>query len=197
MMMLSIAFALGFIGYLPLGNINLTVVQLSVNDTRKRLLTFIAFASFMEFVYCFLCLMGLDLLLQQEELVKFLSWLGVILFVVLGVMSFLYKETDSPAKTSDFKRGVLIAIFNPLQIPFWLVWGVYLMQNHILKSETLMIAIFSLVCTLGTILILYLYAIAGKKIVDKLRVNRIWLNRFIGMLLIVLAVLQTVKLLRA
>lgn len=197
MMMLSIAFALGFIGYLPLGNINLTVVQLSVNDTRKRLLTFIAFASFMEFVYCFLCLMGLDLLLQQEELVKFLSWLGVILFVVLGVMSFLYKETDSPAKTSDFKRGVLIAIFNPLQIPFWLVWGVYLMQNHILKSETLMIAIFSLVCTIGTILILYLYAIAGKKIVDKLRVNRIWLNRFIGMLLIVLAVLQTVKLLRA
>ena len=195
-MMLLIAFALGFIGYLPLGNINLTVVQLSISDTRKRWLTFIAFASIMEFIYCFGCLMALDFLLQQQELVKFLSWLGVVLFVILGVLALLYKETDSPVKTSDFKRGVLIAIFNPLQVPFWLVWGVYLMQNHILKSETVLIALFSLVCTIGTVLILYLYAIAGRKIVEKLRVNRIWLNRFIGALLIVLAILQTIKLLR-
>lgn len=193
--MLLIAFALGFIGYLPLGNINMTVVQLSVSDTRKRWLTFIGFASLMEFVYCFLCLTGLDLLLQQAELVKFLSWLGVALFVVLGLLGLFYKEPDTTVKTSDFRRGILIAIFNPLQIPFWLVWGVYLMQNHILKSEILTIALFSLVCTIGTILILYLYAIAGKKIVERLRVNRIWLNRFIGALLLVLAALQSWKLL--
>ncbi len=196
-MMLLVAFALGFVGYMPLGNINLTVVQLTINDTRRRWLTFIAFAAFMEFVYCFACLMTLNFLLQQDALVKFLSWLGVLLFVILGVLALLYKETDSPIKTNDFKRGVLIALFNPLQIPFWLVWGVYLMRNHILIPETWLIAVFSLVCTIGTVLILYLYAIAGKKIVEKLRVNRIWMNRFIGVLLIVLAILQTVKLLRS
>jgi len=191
-MLFFIAFTLGFVGYLPLGNINLTVVQMSVGEEKRRWQAFILFAALMEFIYCFGCLYGMQMLLKQPQLITALSWSAVVIFFLLGIFSFLHKPTEH---SSGVKRGILIAILNPLQVPFWLVWGVYVMQNGWVKQEALSIAMFSFVCALGTIAVLYTYAIAGKKLVEKLNVNKILLNRFIGSLLIILAVYQTVKLL--
>ena len=69
------------------------------------------------------------------------------------------------------------------------------MQNGWVKSEVPSIALFSFVCSVGTIAVLYMYAVAGKKVVEKLNVNKILLSRFIGSLLIILAIYQAVKLL--
>ena len=192
-MLFIVAFTLGFVGYLPLGNINLTVVQMSVSEEKRRWQTFILFAATMEFIYCFGCISGMQRLLAQPQLVIYLSWSSVAIFFLLGVFSFLHKSGSS--LSSGVKRGILIAVFNPLQIPFWMVWGVYVMQNGFVKSELCSIALFSLICAIGTIAVLYMYAVAGKKIVEKLNVNQTLLNRFIGSLLIFLAIYQAVKLL--
>jgi threonine/homoserine/homoserine lactone efflux protein len=194
--MIAIGFILGFVGYLPLGNINLSVVQMSVGGETRKWQLFILFAAIMEFIYCFGCLYGMDRLLQQPKLIIFLNWSAVAIFLLLGLYTFLH--TFRPQKTSNssgLRRGVMVAIFNPLQIPFWLIWGVYVFQNGWVKSEAFSIAFFSLLCSLGTIAVLWLYAVAGKKLVEKLNVNRNILNRFIGSLLIVLALFQTIKLL--
>ena len=192
-MLFLIAFSLGFVGYLPLGNINLTVVQMSVSEEKRKWQAFILFAAIMEFIYCFGCLYGMQMLLKQPQLINALSWSAVAIFFALGLFSILHKP-DS-AHSSGVKRGMLIAIFNPLQVPFWLVWGVYVMQNGWVKSEVPSIALFSFVCSVGTIAVLYMYAVAGKKVVEKLNVNKILLSRFIGSLLIILAIYQAVKLL--
>ncbi len=195
--MIFIGFILGFIGYLPVGNINLTVVQLSVNDKHKRVWLFILFAAIMEFVYCFFCLRGLERLLRQPELILVLDWAGVAIFLALGIFSILQKANpDSDQQfSSGIKRGVLIAIFNPLQIPFWLVWGIYVIDKGWVQKEVFSIALFSLLCSIGTIAVLWLYSYAGKKLVSQLKLNAIFLNRMIGGLLILLAMLQTAKLL--
>lgn len=197
-MLFLIAFTLGFVGYLPLGNINLTVVQMSVGEEKRRWQAFILFAALMEFIYCFGSLSGMQMLRQDTQLVFALNWSAVVIFFVLGFISILHKENPEGKKTllsSYIKRGVLIAILNPLQIPFWLIWGVYVMENGWVKNSYNSIALFSFVCALGTIAVLYMYAVAGKKLVEKLNVNRTVLNRFIGVLLIALAVYQMVKLL--
>jgi threonine/homoserine/homoserine lactone efflux protein len=194
--MIAIGFILGFVGYLPLGNINMSVVQMSVSGSRRKWQTFILFAALMEFIYCFGCLYGMERLLQQPQLIVFLNWSAVIIFILLGLLTVAlsFKNDHSSTTSSGLRRGVFVAIFNPLQIPFWLIWGVYAFQNGWIKSEVISIAIFSLLCSLGTIAVLSLYAIAGKKLVAKLNVNKAILNRFIGSLLILLAVFQTVKL---
>jgi threonine/homoserine/homoserine lactone efflux protein len=195
--MIAIGFVLGFVGYLPLGNINLSVVQLSVSGEEKKWQLFILFAALMEFIYCFGCLYGMDQLLKQPQLISFLNWSAVAIFLFLGLYTFLhtFRAQNTSTTSSGLRRGVMVAIFNPLQIPFWLIWGVYVFQNGWVKSEGVSIAIFSFLCSLGTIAVLWLYAIAGRKLVAKLNVNRNILNRFIGSLLIVLAMYQTHKLL--
>ena len=191
-MLFLLAFSLGFVGYLPLGNINLTVVQMSVSEEKRRWQAFILFAALMEFIYCIACLYSMQMLLKQPQLISALSWSAVVIFFALGLFSFLHKPTEH---SSGVKRGILIAVLNPLQVPFWLVWGVYVMQNGWVKSEALSIALFSFICSVGTIAVLYMYAVAGKKVVEKLNVNKTLLNRFIGSLLILLAIYQAVKLL--
>src|ERR1041385_6209963 len=149
-------FFLGFVGYVFLGNINLTVVQISLSETRKRVQLFILFVAMMEFLYCYGSLWGLELLLKQAHLVAVLDWSAVCIFLALGLYGILHegRQNPDPAGFSHLRKGVLISIFNPLQVPLWLVCGVYVMQNGLLKSEASAIAIFSFFCSLGTIAIL-------------------------------------------
>lgn len=195
-MMLLIGYALGFVGYLPIGNINMAVVQVAVSETRRTLWGFILFIAFMEFVYCFACMLGMNYLLQQPQLVLGLKWVSVAIFLLLGLASLLQKtKPDKPtAVAPGLARGIFIAIFNPLQIPFWLVWGVYVLQNKWVENHALHIVVFSLICSVGTISVLWLYAEAGRKVVEKLKLNQIFLTRMIGLLFIGLAVYETVKL---
>jgi threonine/homoserine/homoserine lactone efflux protein len=195
--LLLLAFALGFVGYLPPGNINLTVVQLRVGENRFSWQLFILFAAVMEFIYCFGCIWGVESLLKQTQLVVYLNWSAVFIFLGLGILSLMTTGEASTASTfsSGIKRGVLIAIFNPLQVPFWLVWGVYVLQDNWLRREAASIALFSLVCSIGTVAVLYMYAEAGKKLVERLNVNKTLQNRIIGSLLIFLAIYQSIRLL--
>ena len=196
MIALAFGFMLGFMGYLPPGNINLTVVQLALHDTAKRLWIFIAFATLMEFLYCLCCLTGLDLLLHQAQLVIVLKWASVFIFAALGLLSFFHNE--NPGKVyalSGFGRGIFATLVNPLQIPFWLVWGVYLTGNKWIKGDLRSTSLFSLFTSVGTTCILWLYAVGGKRLLEKLNVERKLLDRIIGAILIALAFWQLFKLL--
>lgn len=194
--MVLVAFALGFAGYLPLGNINTTVVQLRLTNKRQHWQGFILFAAFMEFVYCFGSLYGIEQLRQQSQLLHLLNWSAVFLFLLLGLLSFFHSHLSPEQTSTGLKKGILIAIFNPLQIPFWMVWGVYVMQNGWVNGSLTSILLFSTICTAGTVAVLYLYAEAGKWMIEKLNLNQQHLNRFIGVLFIALAVYQWVKLMR-
>jgi threonine/homoserine/homoserine lactone efflux protein len=194
MIIIAFGFILGFVGYLPPGNINLTVVQLAINKTVNRLWAFILLASVMEFLYCLGCLTGLDLLMRQPHLVSVMQWLGVVVFAMLGLLSFFHNEDASKTPTvSGFSRGILAITINPFQIPFWLVWGVYL--NDKLKGSFLTTVLFAFITAAGTSCVLWLYAIGGRKLVETLKLERKLLDRIVGSILILLAVLQLFKLL--
>lgn len=196
-MLFIVAFLLGFVGYLPPGNINLTVVQLSVDHHKRQWQAFILLAALMEFVYCYFSLVGLQMLRTNAKLITVLNWSGVVILFVIGVFTLLQKEdavTEKKVFSTSIKRGIFVAIFNPLQIPFWLLSGVYVMENGWLQDTQASITLFTVACTLGTILVLYLYAMAGKAIVERLKVNRSLLGKMIGGLLVFLAAMQAVKL---
>lgn len=188
-------FMLGFVGYLPPGNINLAVVQLALKDFRSKLWTFILFATVMEFLYCFGCLTGLNLLLHQPQLVIILKWVSVFIFAGLGLLSYFHNENTSKIQAfSGLNRGIFAAIINPLQVPFWLIWGVYLTENKWLGSSVLSIAVFSFITSLGTASILWIYAFGGKKLIEEMKLERRLIDRIIGVLLIALAFWQLFKL---
>ena len=194
--MIFIGFLIGFMGYLPPGNINLTVVQMSISKSKHHhVWYFIFFAASMEFIYCFGSLMGMTLLLGQPGWILALKWSSVVVFTVLGILSFLHKVKDPEKRSSGIRRGIIIAILNPLQIPFWLIWGVYVMHNGWVKPDILSITFFSLITAAGSLTILWLYSVAGRKMEAILNAHQKLMNRVIGSIFIGLAVLELIKLL--
>jgi hypothetical protein len=138
----------------------------------------------------------MNLLLAQPQWVVILKWASVFIFFGLGILTFLHNENDTGgASDAGLSRGVFAVFINPLQIPFWLVWGVYLTQNKWLSSALSVIMLFALVTSLGTVTILWLYAVGGKKLVEKLKVERKLLDRIIGVLLISLSFIELYKIL--
>jgi threonine/homoserine/homoserine lactone efflux protein len=193
--MIFIGFLIGFLGYLPPGNINLTVVQLSIGQSRWQLFYFLLFASLMEFIYCFGSMAGMRYLMMQTALVLVMQWASVAMFTLLAILSFTARKKAPGTRPSGVKRGIVIAIFNPLQIPFWLVWGVYVLNNHWVQPGYLSIVLFSLITASGAFSILWLYAVAGKKLETILAANQRAMNVTIGCIFILLALLQLPKLL--
>lgn len=195
--MIAIGFFLGFMGYLPVGNINMTVVQLALSETPKRLWAYIGFVALMEFIYCVACLQGLEVLLRNPQWVLILRWAAVFIFSLLGIMAFLHSgdEGKKPA-ISGISKGIFIAIFNPLQVPFWLVWGVYLTQNKWLEPTLITTMVFAIITALGTVAVLSLYAVGGKRLVEKMQLEQKVVDRFIGGLFLFLAGWQLFQLLR-
>jgi threonine/homoserine/homoserine lactone efflux protein len=193
--MIFIGFIIGFLGYLPPGNINLTVVQISISRSKGySLWYYVLFAAVMEFVYCFGSLVGLKFLEEQSGWILVMKWSSVVVFMVLGMMSFLARVKDPEKRSTGIRRGIIIAILNPLQIPFWLIWGVYVMQNHWVQPDYLSIIFFSLITASGAFTVLWLYSIAGRKMEAMLNANQKLLNIIIGCIFISLAVLELIKL---
>jgi len=192
--MIFIGFIIGFLGYLPPGNINLTVVQMSIGRSRGHVWHFILFAALMEFIYCFSSLMGMKVLLAQPQWIIALRWASVVVFTALGILTFFHKARSDAKPSSGLRRGMIIAVLNPLQIPFWLIWGVYAMQSGWVQPDYLSITLFSIITATGTIAILWLYSAAGRKLEAQLNARQRLLNLVIGSILIGLAVMQLVKL---
>lgn len=194
-----IGLAIGFIGYLPLGNINLTVVQMALNRPIAHVIRFIILVAFFEFVYCYLCMKGMSWLVTQQDLILFLKWATVVVFSLLGVLALYqgFKQRNGHLVSTEhvMRKGILIAILNPFQIPFWIVWGLYLLQDNLINKNEPYLFIFALFTSFGTIAVLTLYGYLGKYLVERLKINQSALNLFIGVLLIVLAIIQAVKLL--
>lgn len=194
-----IGLVVGFLGYLPLGNINLTVVQMALNRPIAHVVRFVLLVALFEFLYCYLCMKGMSWLVTQQELIVFLKWATVVVFGILGIMA-LYqgvKQWKGHVVSTEhiMRKGILIAILNPFQIPFWIVWGLYLLQDNIINKNEPYLFIFALFTSIGTIGVLTMYGYLGKYLVERLKINQSALNLFIGVLLLVLALLQAVKLL--
>ena len=184
-------------GYLPPGNINLTVVQMSIGRAKNHLWYFIFFAALMEFVYCFGSLTGLKFLVEKPDWVIAMKWSSVIVFTVLGILSFVQKIKDPEKRSSGIGKGMIIAILNPLQIPFWLIWGVYVMQNNWVQPDHVSIIIFSIITAAGSLTILWLYSVVGRKLEDTLIAHQRAMNVVIGCVFIVLAAMELVKLVQS
>jgi threonine/homoserine/homoserine lactone efflux protein len=184
---------LAFLSYLPPGNLNLTVIQMSAVRRKRDLISFIGAVAFVEFVYSFIAIKSMEWLTEQTTLFLWLNYLMVPFFLVLAIYIFLKKEEHphaQPIPAKSFLKGLLLAGVNPIQIPFWLIWGLWLLKYNFVSKETTALLVFSLGTVAGTFLSLGTFAYAGKKLFEKLDVNQKWLNRGIGIFFVILALFQ-------
>ncbi len=198
--MIFLTFFLGlivnFIGYIPPGNINLTLVQISINRGLKQALYFIIAFSSAEFIFTFAVMHAAKWLSAQVHLDTIIDWVMVVLFGTLGAITWLNRKKLPQTKYTNrdsIRYGVILGFVNPMQIPFWMVAGTYLITHQWIISGNFALLIFSLGSAGGAFLCLFLYSRFARYIQSKFELSTRAINTGIAILFFSFAVYHVVK----
>jgi threonine/homoserine/homoserine lactone efflux protein len=198
--MIVLTFFLGlianFIGYIPPGNINLTLVRITINRGFKQAMQFIIAFSCAEFVFTFIIMHGAKWLSAQVHLDVVIDWVMVALFLVLATITWHNRTKPPETKYSEhasIKYGILLGFVNPMQVPFWMICGTYLITHEWILDGNIALIIFSIGSAGGSFLCLFLYARFAQYIQSKFALSTRVINTAIAILFFGLAGYHVVK----
>jgi threonine/homoserine/homoserine lactone efflux protein len=185
-----------FIGYIPPGNINLTLVQITVNRGLKQAVMFIISFSCVEFFFTYFIMHAAKWLSGQVRLDTVIDWVMVVLFGTLGTITWIHRKKPPETNYSEhesIKYGILLGFLNPMQVPFWMITGTYLITHQWILDGRLALVIFSIGAAAGAFLALFLYAKFAKYIQRKFVLSTRLINTSIAILFFAFAAYHVVK----
>ena len=149
-------------------------------------------------IYAFIAVMGLSsLLLANEQIFHLLQWAGALVLLWLAFNMISHKQSV-PSKEHEgsghrgFLEGFMIAFLNPKILVFLVaVFSQFINPDITNLGRFIMALMAGIIDT--TWYALVAVVLAGTPIVDKLRVNSAMIDRSIGVVLIMLAMLLIVK----
>ena len=193
-----IGFLISFLGQLPLGNMNLTATQLSVQENLRNAWKYGLGIVLIEIIYLRLALTGMDWVVEHKQLFTIMGWLTVVVFIALGVLAFIMARKQTSAKKglllnnkmNRFWLGVVVSAINPAQIPFWFLWSTQLLNSKLLMPTNGQFNLFTAGAGLGSLAGLAIYIHGGKWIITKLKTSNRGLNIFMGIVFILAGLFQ-------
>lgn len=190
-----IAFGISFLGSIPVGVLNLTIVDIGLRKPLSQVMLFALAVSMVEYIQGFIALKFSSLFETNQNLELYIDLLATPIFFVLGIW-YLRKHGKPPKKeevVSDFGKGLLLSVVNPLALPFWIAWGTVSFNKQWLIDDNWSIAVFTIGISLGTFATLVLYGFFAKKIINKIEVVNQRINQIIGWTLIILGIIQVIN----
>lgn len=198
--MIFLTFFLGMIcnilGYIPPGNINLTVVKITINRGMKQALYFIGAFSVVEFFFTFGVMRFAQWLSLTVNLDVIIDWVMVLLFGTLGFITWKHRnKTPDPnySNQDSIKYGLLLGVVNPMQIPFWMITGTYLISHEWISTGWFVLTVFSFGSAVGSFLILFAFAKFAGYITAKFTLSNSVINKSIARLFFALAAYHVFK----
>lgn|GEM_PF-590011 len=194
---------ISFLGALPFGTLNLTAFKISVSGAPADALWFAFGAILVELLMVRLTL------LRQFRIRLNRKWMLFILPSTILLLSFLAwnsfsSQGDSSAGTESFFNfselrsaflfGILLSFFNPLQIPFWMVWNTVLKQKKLLSNTRFKNFLYLGGIGLGTFIVFLLFIFAGSLIMEYYEPYSKWIGYFMGSLYLIFAGMLLVRL---
>ena len=195
---LLIGFAFSFVGSIPPGTINLSVMQLSLQGNLAAALRFAFAAALVEYPYAWIAVEFEDLITSNVALTSNFQLISALVMILIGIAA-LWMQGQEPEgilktiRESGFRKGILVSIFNPLAIPFWIGVTAYLkFEQWIDLSSRGDVILYVLGISLGTFGLLALLALSARPLAPLFQKDRI-LKRIPGMIFLVLGLMAMVK----
>lgn len=202
-MMLISAFVLGilasFIGSLPLGVLNLSVIRIAGNRNLRQAYLFSFGAATVEFVQAFVAIWFASWLVTKSLLGGFLEIMVIPILLLFGVYYWTRKSKSTTSnqtseyKFSGFSQGAFLSIINPIAIPFWIFYSAWFYSNNWINYDFPEIVLLVAGISIGTFLCLALYGLLGNYIYKEISFIRTRMNQIIGAIFILLAIIQGIN----
>ena len=125
-----LAFLFSFLGSIPPGTLNLTVLQLGLEKKTNIAWRFALAAALIEYPYAWLAVTFENFITASPVILDNFKLISAIVMIALGAINIwgTQKPTVFTQKfqESGFRSGILLSILNPLFMPFWIAVTAYL-----------------------------------------------------------------------
>lgn len=195
---------ISFLGTLPMGTLNITAMQISIQESVKNALLFALGSLTVEMIYVRISLVGIQWLQRQERLMKIMQWLtlGIVLALAAGsIAAALHpsNEAKNVVLQNPLHRtllGMLMSALNPVQIPFWFGWSAVLFSKKILHPVKSQYNIYILGIGTGTLMGNLIFIFGGKYLVQRIHNSEAYLNWVIGVFFSISALIHLYKIIK-
>lgn len=186
----SVAFFFSFVGTIPPGTLNLTILQLGIENKIKIAWRFGLAAAIIEYPYAWLAVKFEQLITSSPLIAENAQLIAAIVMTLLGITNLwsLSKPSKFAEKFSNsgFRRGLLLGILNPLALPFWVGTTAYLnSQQWINLTTTSGLQGYLFGVSIGTLTLFVLLAYLAKKVASRFQ-QSIILKRIPGIIMLAL-----------
>ncbi|MET4083874.1 threonine/homoserine/homoserine lactone efflux protein [Pedobacter sp. UYP30] len=202
-----IGLALNAMGYIPPGNINLTVAQISINKGMRQVWNFVLSFSCVEVCFTFGMMrfarwamsdINPNVAVSQVRLGTLVDCFMIVLLTAMGTITWVNRKKQPVTKeegkgSNSVWYGMILGVLNPVQIPFWLFFGNYVILHNWINTDYLSLVIFSIGSGFGSALALYCYAHFATYIQEKFTLSSLIINKSIAIFLFCLAGYLIVK----
>lgn len=207
-----IGMLVAFVASLPLGPVNLAVIQAALNKGRKAAYTIAFGAVFSEIFYCGMAVLGTHLIFRNQaaeaQAMLYLKIGSVPLLFILAYYDLtriiprprLHIEGQVIKKNKILQSGFLLGfslnLFNPVLLPYWFGISSYLRAREWLSNDDGPLYMYVFGVAAGTFLIMTLITqIALNRNQSLSYRTRVYISRGIGILFLVFAIYQCFDLL--
>lgn len=192
---------ISFLGCLPLGTLNITAMQIGLQESIKDALLFSFGCLLVEMVYVRISLMGIEWIRKQVKLMRIMEWATLTIIIALAVGSFIAAVKGGTEQKNEvlknnmhrFLLGMFMSSISPAQIPFWFGWSTVLFQKGTLQPVQSQYNSYIIGIGLGTMLGNCVFIFGGRLIVQSIANSQAYLNWFIGGIFAITAVIQILK----
>lgn len=192
---------ISFLGCLPLGTLNITAMQIGLQESIKDALLFSLGCLLVEMVYVRISLVGIAWIRRQIKLMRIMEWLTLAIIIALAIGSFMAAIKGGQSQKNEvlnnnmhrFSLGLFMSSISPTQIPFWFGWSTVLFQKGTLQPVKAQYNAYIMGIGLGTMMGNCVFIFGGRFIVQNITNSQAYLNWFIGGIFTITAVIQVIK----
>lgn len=167
-----------FIGSIPPGTLNLSVLQLGLEGKVNTAIRFAFAVAIIEYPYTWIGVQFEYWITSSPMVVENFELITAIAMTTIGLFNLWSAEKPSNFSVrfneSGFRRGLILSVLNPMAIPFWIGVTAYLKaQNWIDLHSVLLLHSYVFGTSIGALLLLFLFAFLAKKLSSYVQNNRV------------------------
>lgn len=197
---LIVAFVISYVGSIPPGTINVSVMQLSILKKHRAAIFFSLAACLVEFVYAGITVQFHIYLNTHPEIANYFRIVTAVALIGLGLWNLFSKSTSDSIKVDTkltgrhgFLRGLILGFLNPMTIPFWLAITTYLENDGLVEVTELGFWSYLIGLSTGTFCLLLTVDALGKRF-TRIADNKFLVHKVPGFILLALGVYYLLKL---
>ncbi len=193
----AVAFFLSFIGTIPPGTLNLTIIQLGLNHRINIAWRMAIAAALIEYPYAWLAIEFQELITKSSIITSNFKLLTGIVMILLGAFSLWSSRKPSKLsqrfQESGFRKGIVLGLLNPLAVPFWMAMTAYSKSHGWIDLSTRVeVHAYLLGVSAGTLVLFMLLAYLARMVVSQFQTNA-FLQKTPGVVLVLLGTYSLIE----